>query len=257
MRRVEIWESGRDALMKTCSRLSSALAVAIGVLVASMAGQASAYTDQIGLNYGYTSINESSTWGDALPLFGQPAVSGDELVFTPVGFSASAAGDFGFDATGAQLQLQIAGLTAADIIEQVILTEFGTIELNGVGGATTGGQVVAGGSVTVTATTSGPIAPVNIPINMVFTPSDLWGLPGDSGTSNWIAHAVIDIASVVPNALVVQVSWDNDLYASSETGTDATLVKTGALINIPEPGTSTLVASGLFLMGLVGRGRRP
>jgi hypothetical protein len=219
--------------MKSCSRILLGLLV---VFSASVSGRyASATTghpDYFGPTVDITGIQETSSFGDPEPLFGAPTGSGDRLLFFPTTFSASAAGVGGFDATGAQLQFTISVDGPTETIQSIKLTDYGDADLSGVGTAATGTFVGMSGFVTVTETLSGPIAPVVISFASsgadfapVFTPSDLLGLPGDSGVTLWSGTVEIDVSAFVPNATVVDVAFDNDLFASSEAGTTALIQK--------------------------------
>jgi hypothetical protein len=109
-----------------------------------------------------------------------------------------------------------------------------------------------------------PIAPIFIGFTGTFTPPDvLLGLPGDLGTTLWSGSAVIDVASVAPNATKVFLSMDNNLVASSEEGTSALIQKKvvsgpSIIITVPIPEPNTAILLGMGLAGLATqRGRRP
>jgi hypothetical protein len=110
------------------------------------------------------------------------------------------------------------------------------------------------GFLTVTEDINGPITPVVIPFVGVFTPTDTLLLPGDAGTTLWTGSVYIDVAAQVADAFKATLSFDNDLYAASETDTTATIQKTGVTITVvPEPGTLVLLGGGLFALALAGR----
>jgi len=220
------------------------------------------YTSVVGTNVSFTGIQESSSWGDAEPLFDQPTGSGDQLLFFPPNFLATAAGAGGFDATGSQLQLTISGNTASDIITTVMVSEFGDATLIGVGTAATSTTVSLSGFLTVMENIDGPISPVIINFVGTFTPSDSLALPGDSGTTIWSGGFSVDVSAYVPNATVVKLSMDNDLYAFSEAGTSAKIQKkvvdgpAVVITVIPEPGTAVILGGGLLVLGLLSRRSR-
>jgi hypothetical protein len=227
----------------------------LGALLLAAPPEAASYTDQFGTNFSFTSINETSTWGDALPLFDQPTAVGDQLVFTPdPDFMASATGNLGNDQTGAQLQLVITATGANATIQSVLIDESGFTDLSGVGTSGTGTFASMAGFLTVTEDINGLITPVVIPFVGVFTPTDLLGLPGDAGVTNWTGSVFIDVAAYVTDAYKATLSFDNDIYAASETGTTAEITKTGVTITvIPEPGTLLLLGGGLLALALAGR----
>lgn len=197
----------------------------------------------------------------ATGLFGAPSVSGDQLLFFPSAFSASAAGAGGFGSAGSQLQVTITSDSPlVDFIDEITLTEFGDSLLLGAGTAATGTFAGMSGFVTVTEVLGVSIAPVIIGWTGTLTPSDTLSLPGDAGVTLWSGSAVIDIASVVANATQVTLSFDNNLYAYSEGGTSAFIQKKvlsgpAVLISVPEPGTMALLCGGLLGLALHARRR--
>jgi hypothetical protein len=205
----------------------------------------------VGTDVDFNNVQETSSFGDPEPLFcsGPEIVSGNSLILFPNNFTATAAGAGGFDQTGSQLQAMIVA-TGAMTIDEILITEFGDTDLSGIGTAATGTFVSMSGFVTVTDNLSGPITPVAIGFVGTFTPTDLLALPGDSGLTLWSGSASIDVASVVPNATNVTISFDNDMIAASEAGTTALIQKkVGGPISItvvPEPGSAALVGGGLL-----------
>jgi hypothetical protein len=204
----------------------------------------------VGTDVDFNNVQETSSFGDPEPLFcsGPEIVSGNSLILFPNNFSATAAGAGGFDQTGSQLQAMIVA-TGSQTIDEILITEFGDTDLSGVGTAATGAFVSMSGFVTVTDNLSGPITPVIINFIGTFT-QNLFGLPGDSGLTLWTGSASIDVASSVPNATNVTVSFDNDMFAASEAGTTSLIQKkVGGPISItvvPEPGSAALVGGGLL-----------
>ena len=250
--------NGMTAYKRTRA-LSIGLALAATLLFAAQSNATTAYPDYVGPNIGFTGIQETSTFGDPEPLFGAPIGLGNQLLFFPANFSASSAGGAGVDQTGSQLQAQISAVGPLDTIDTINITEFGDAVLTGIGTAATGTFASMAGFITVLEDISGPITPVQIPFVGVFSPSDLLTLPGDAGTTLWSATVSIDVASVVPNATVAFLSYDNNLVASSEAGTSSLIQKKvvdgpAVIVDvIPEPGTAVLVGSGLILLGIRSR----
>ncbi len=251
--------------MRLLSRL-----LLLALLVLGLGGrEASAltvYGDFSGTNVDFLGVQESSTFGDPEPLFGAPTVVGNQLLFFPSTFSASAGGG-GFDQTGSQLQLTISGSGPTDTIDVVRIDEFGDAVLAGLGTPATGVFASMAGFVTVTATTSGAIAPVAIPWTGTFTPTNAapdlsLSLPGDAGTTLWSGSVTVDVASVVPNATEAFLSFDNNLFAFSEAGTSALVQKKvvsgpSVVITVPEPSLGALLGTALLAaLGVAGRRRR-
>ena len=230
----------------------------LSVLVATFAAQAavglSLYNPVVGTNVSFTGIQESSSFGDPEPLFGQPTGSGNQLLFFPPQFLATAAGGT-FDQTGSQLQLTVAGNGPTDTITTILIDEFGDALLLGSGTAATGTYASMSGFVTVLEDINGPITPVVIGFVGTFSPSAMLALPGDAGTTLWSGSVAVDVAAQVPNATKAFLSFDNDLTAFSEVGTSAKIQKKvvdGPAIVvtvIPEPTTGALLSLGL--VGLV------
>lgn len=225
-----------------------------GCLLAAVASHATTiHGNFVGTNYDYLGVQETSSFGDPEPLFGAPIIVGDSLVFTPTTFSASAAGAFGFDQTGAQLQATIMS-TGALPINVITIDEFGEVDLSGVGSPATGAFISMSGVVTVLETTGGPCVACQIPWVGTFTPSDLYGLPADAGQTLFQGNALIDVASFFPNATKVFLSFDNDMIVSSEAGTTAIMEKKPTIvISVPEPGTVLLLGSAALAFALRAR----
>lgn len=245
---------------------TGAVALAAALLLA--AGSASAtvmYGGWVGPNVTFSNVQETSAAGPE-PLWDAPTYVGNQMLFFPSAFVATTNGG-GTSFVSSQLQAQFSGTSALDVITAINITEFGDYTIGGFGGTgATGAYASTSGIVTVLADINGPIAPVEIPFVATYTPASnessglvLFDYPNDFGTGIWSASVMVDVASVVPNATVVQLSLDNALFAASEGGTSSLIQKKvvdgpAVAINvIPEPGTAILVGAGLLVLGLRGR----
>jgi hypothetical protein len=249
-------------------KMGRSFLAALIVLLAGGVAQATVnYGDFVGTNVTFNQVRETSTFGDPEPLFDVPTVTGDQLLFFPPNFTASAAGG-GFDQTGALLLTDIAANGPTDSLDILRISEFGDNLLTGVGTAATGTFVSMSGFVTVTETAGGVIAPLVIGFTGTFT-QDLFALPGDLGTKLWSGTVEVDIEQALidagftgldTKAIKATLSFDNDLTAFSEAGTSAKIQKKvvdgpAIIIEIiPEPATGALM--GLGLLGLSALGRR-
>ena len=229
-----------------------------GLCLALPAAATTVHGDFFGTNFDYLGVQETSSFGDPEPLFGAPIIVGDALVFFPTTFSASASGAFDFDQTGAQLQLTIMS-TGSDPIDVITIEEFGEIDLSGIGTAATGGFVSMSGIVTVLETGAAiPCVACQVPFVGVFSPSDLYGLPGDLGQTLFEGNVLVDVGAVFPNATKAFLSFDNDIVVSSEDGTTVIMEKKPTIVIgiIPEPSTVLLLAGGLIGLSLRARARK-
>jgi hypothetical protein len=223
------------------------------------------YADYSGTNFDFTGIQETSTFGDPEPLFGAPTGSGNQLLFFPTNFSASAGGG-GFDQTGSQLQLMVAGASPTDTISAFQLTEAGDTSLAGAGTAATGTFVGIGGTITVLKDINGvlPVAQIITfdDTDVVYAPTNTFNLVSNPGTTGWSAMLYVDIAAIVPDATKIAIGFDNNLFAFSE-GTTASSIQKKAVSGptivvevLPEPGTAILMLTGLMGLTIAGRRRR-
>jgi hypothetical protein len=263
------------------------LLVLFASLIASNAAFATnLWPSYFGTSVSFTNIQETSTQGDAeLPpagagtcCFGSPTGAGDQLLFFPTNFTATATGANASDTTGAQLQTLITATGPGATIDQIYLSEFGDLTLLGGANAGTGVFASMAGFVTVLEVNGVGVTPTVISFNAQgpnpfgvtggFSPVDV----GDGdyhranygpGTSIWNGQLVIDVAAIVANATKVQLSLDNDLYAyTAADGISAKIQKKvvdGPAIIIgvvPEPGTALLLGGGLLVMAIRARNRR-
>jgi hypothetical protein len=263
---------GVHRMKKRSPILLSVLSLLVAVFAAQAATATTIYSDVVGTNVSFTGIQETSSFGDPEPLFDQPVGSGNQLLFYPPAFLATAAGAGGLDQTGSQLQLTISGNDPLDTITDVLIDEYGDatlLQIPGPGTAATGTFASMSGFLTVTHDINGAITPVVIGFGpnagpgvdflVTYSPTDTYSLPGDVGTNLWSASLAIDVASFVPNATQATLSLDNDLYAYSELGTSAKIQKKvtdGPAVEItviPEPTTGALLGAGLLSLFLFRR----
>lgn len=229
------------------------------------------YGDFDGATVMYLDVTEDASSGDTLPLFGAPTISGDALDFSPVGFSASAAGAGGSDVTAGDLSFMIQA-KALKGITNLRLSEAGDTGLGGFGTDLTNTKVTADITIEIQNTNLGPVN-VNALTSMLFSPSSGdFGLGTDGGggpsfSSNWSGSALIDFGALLAanghageTATKVSINIDNTLLAESENGTTATISKkdldSSAItieVNIPEPTTGVLALISILAM-TCGRG---
>ena len=229
------------------------------------------YGTFVGNTVTYVDVTEDSNSGDPLPLFGAPTVSGDSLDFNPVGFSATSMG-VGSDITDANLAFMVTA-NPGFAISNFNLSEAGDTTLAGFGSDTTFTSVTADGVLNINEVDGMGINTLSIPIALSFVPSGGgFGLLTDGGGgpfyhTQWTGSLFVDIhaelaANNVPftfGATKISINLDNTLTAVSEAGTQSLIAKkdfggVSFTVNIPEPGTMTLV--GFALVGLVIGGRR-
>jgi hypothetical protein len=259
------------------------LALVASLLAGGPALATNTYPSYLGPNYSFSGIQETSTQGDPeLPpagpplgtcCWGAPTGVGDQLLFSPPTFEAQASGAGGSDSTGAQLQTLITATALGATIDQIYLSEYGDLTLGGGANAGTGVFASMAGFVTVLEVNGVGVTPTVISFNAQgpnpfgvtggFSPADVGD--GDYNRANypvgvalWNGLLVIDVEAIVPNATMVQLSFDDDLYAYSEAvGDSAEIRKTSVVIAVvPEPGTALLLAGGLLVLGLRARALR-
>jgi hypothetical protein len=185
--------------------------------------------DFLGTSVDFLDVTETTqSPGDAAVLWDTPSLAGngDQLLFLPPGFSSSCTAG-GSDVTSSLLTMDIAAQPGGHI-ETLTLVESGDTVL-GVfppyGTSATNTSVTMSGTLTITETTSGPIAPVVIPWSGTFTPTGDFELPGDFGTNTWDGRVDIDVASVVPLATTATLAWDNTLAANCGAGSTNALIQ--------------------------------
>jgi hypothetical protein len=203
---------------------------------------------------------DSST--DVSALFGGPRISGNSLAFSPTSFGAYAkSGSSQF--TSSTLSMLITG-TGKYAVDRILLTEHGDYTLVGSRGtANTYAKVWAPLAITVYQVNGQSITPLIYQTNnMSFDPNGgLFKLPGDKGSGvAWGGSITFDVTQLLRDngydgyATLVGLTWENNLQATSESGTISYIKAkeaggTGVTILpaeiIPEPMTFVGVLLGL------------
>lgn len=196
---------------------------------------------------------------DPAILYGVPTTSGDQLVFNPPAFTASATTGNGktADQTLSLLNVDVVSTAVGTYIETLSIKELGDSILTGFGTGYSASLVTMSGWVYIKEANGVPIAQVDIPIVAVFS-QDFFELPGDSGSINWSGEFFVDVASYVPNATRLSIALNNYLEVYREGTASATIqkkVSRGVVISVPEPGGFTLIGLGL-LFGIAAGNRR-
>lgn len=185
--------------------------------------------DFIGTGVDFLAVSETTqTAGDAEPLWEAPSLggAGDQLLFFPTNFTSTCSVGTS-DVTESVLETTISAQAGVHI-ETLMLQEAGDAILNSFppfGTAATNASAGISGMLTVTHDTSGPIAPVAIPITATFMPSDTFALPTDFGTNSWTGDVLVDVASVVPNATVAELSLVNTLATNCDAGNTSSTIQ--------------------------------
>ena len=197
---------------------------------------------------------------DPVPLYGNPAISGNALIFTPVNFGAFASNG-SIDITDSTLTTMIETYAGGNMgIDQISFHEAGDYALAGTGTLLTSALVRAPYFVRIVETTNGPITPVQFNSSLTFTPNGgSYYLPGNAGSGvTFTGSTLIDLDLILANAGVggkatkVFFSMDNQLLATSEAGTISFIKKKTAdgvtiTVIIPEPASLSALA-GLTLL---------
>ena len=233
--------------------LACAIVVAGG---ASFAQGAFSYGNLNGTNVLYQHIMEDSTTHPGTQLFGQPSISGDSLLFSPVSFGLSTSGG-AFDIMDGTLTTNLIAL-GDHHLEEIRFWERGDYSLAGSGTTGTWAAVSAALFVRITELDGNPLTtPITKMTNFSFSPSDgNYNLIDDPGmTVLWEGGTNIDLMAMVVDAGLTgfvtkaDITLDNQLIAFSESGTISYIKKKqmdGVSITavIPEPATLSLLALG-------------
>lgn len=234
--------------MSARCRVLLSLVFAVTLEIGQAAFATTSYPSYFGPNMSFTGIQETSTSGDPEPLFGAPTGSGDQLLFFPTNFSASVdivSGPIS-DATSSRLETQISATSPGATIDILNISESGYAELHD--GAFVAFPVMTG-TITVLESNGSAITPYVINFS-----GNIMGTCCNPNPFPWSGSAVVDIASLVPNATEVMLSFENRLRVDYDYGGSAMIQKNAVAIQvipgqvIPEPGTGLLVAAGLLAL---------
>jgi len=261
------------SLRRVCAL--SLIAALSAVLAAAPALAQINYGNFIGDTVDYLQVTEdANSAGDAPPLFGPPAVSGDSIDFDPVGFAASTTGG-GVDVTEGQLKFTVMAHPFS-VISTLTFAEAGDVTLVGFDDDTTFASV---GTTIFIDVTEVDFQPINVAslngLVIPFSPSGgTYGMGTDGGggplySTPWEGSVLVDINSIltangVPfefGATKIDVNLDNTLTALSQVGTSATIAKKNAngiviTANAPIPEPSACLLAALGLAGVLVHRRR-
>ncbi len=215
------------------------------------------YGDKLGSDIIYRQVSEDSVT-DPVPLYGDPAISGNALLFTPVNFGAFASNG-SIDITDSTLTTMIEAKQGKRI-KQIAFAEAGDYTLVGAGTVATSAIVRAPYFVRVVEVDGAPITPILFTSSLSFGPSNGdYYLPGEAGSGlTFTGSTLINVDAILANAGIsgeatkVFFSMDNQLIATSEQGTISFIKKKtadGVTITtvVPEPVSLTAVA-GLTML---------
>jgi hypothetical protein len=238
--------------------LTHVVGVAV-VAVPSLALAATAnYGDKFAADLVYRQVTEDSIT-DSLPLFGNPIVSGNALVFSPTNFGATTTGG-GIDITDSTLSTTLEA-NPGKSISNILFNEAGDYSLAGVGTAATTATVTATYFLRILDVNGIALnAPVSQNGSLNLIPSGgTFDLPNDGGTGIiWTGSANIDVNAILAANAVQGVATkailtlDNQLIAVSETGTVSFIKKKTTdgvvIIVLPEPTMLGLIGGAAVTM---------
>jgi hypothetical protein len=256
---------------------SWAIALLAGVCVTQSA-KAINHGTFIGPNIMYLNVTEDPVkipGPSPVQLFGPPSnatgflLSSDDLEFDATGFTATSS-DGGFAYTDADFSTTIMSNTPLQVINSLVLQEFGTYTLFGGTALGTTASIGIGGLTAVVTEQNGLNTPdVVLPFLITFTNPSVGAAPDvQSPTSmtlqatggahflkDWTATVVFDL-SVAPGATKITLDFDNGLFTTSELNSFSFIHKKDLKIittAVPEPGTLILGAMGGLGLLVMGR----
>lgn len=227
------------------------------------------YGNFVGATVQYIDVTET-TVTDPLPLFGAPVVAGDFIDFAPVSYNSSAVGPGGSDVTAGTVDAMVAAL-AGYYITDLHFSDQGDFTLAGAGGLGTFASVTGGVEVTVTEVDGVAITPVVITDALTYSPSNGdWNMQDDASGlilgGFWTGSLDMDVTQALVDAGVavnwgatkLSLAYDNELTATSESGTSTLIAKKdvsiGATTAVPEP--TAAIMAGLGGLALLAFRRR-
>jgi len=202
---------------------------ALTLLAASPALALTNHGDFLGTSVDFLQVSETTlSGGDPEPLWGAPALAGtgDQLVFFPPNFTSSCSVG-GSDTTASTLTTDISAHPGGHI-DNIMLAENGDVTLTKgppFGDPTTNASTALSGTVTVTETTGGPIAPVVIPFIGTMTPAGSFALPASFGTKLWSGSVTVNVSGVVANATKATLALNNTLTANCGAGSTSAKIQ--------------------------------
>lgn len=223
--------------------------LAAGAFLVTQAFSGAAFAASVTL----TGTSVDFTFDDALVgLFGQPALSGDTLSFTPVDFSATSTNGEGYKLTDNTVNVQ---MTAHDgySFSSVDLAERGDYMLQGGGStANVAGQVRVfdvSDPMKDTTTSIGPSAA----LDQTGISTHPWTAANSTDLSTWNGTKSVNVT--FQNLLVASTNGSSSLaYVDKKySGLSAT---TAAVTPVPEAESSAMMLAGLGLIGWQIRRRR-
>jgi hypothetical protein len=233
--------------------IASVLLLMLWLVVAPAAQGTIMHSDVSGTTIDFIDISEGSPTDDPEPLYGQPVVSGDNLVFpTTASFSATSIDGTGSDQTDGKLTFTMMAKPGFTI-SAFNYSEGGLTTLNGpfVGGdAFT--QVVAFAAVNVLEINNTPVTLPTIQSFMAVSPLggqyQLSTIGGTSFSTGWSGVLNVPLPAGTTKAMV---ALNNNLFATTlGTGTGAFIDKNSFAIDIdtvvPEPATVALGVMALL-----------
>jgi len=232
-------------------KLRLLLLLAVMTLTASSSARANSvsYGDFFGTDVAFLNVREGSAT-DPVPLYGEPLVVNNRLLFNPLTFT-SFANDGDADVTSGTLSVMIeAG--EASFLEVIRIVETGDFTMLGNGtdatSATINGLAVA--------TDIDPGIGDTLTAPLTVTPDAPYYLPADGDFGEFEAVTEIDLSGL--GIRKVMLNLNNNLQTTSEEGTSSFIQKKTVEIEvedipIPEPTTAMLLA--VAAVGIVRRRR--
>ena len=244
--------------------LMAGAVLAFSMLIERPAHAALVHGDFYGTTVNYIGLEEDSSTGDPLPLFGRPTVlsgapvnpndpcvvctiPGNSLDFSPVNFNAQSSNGTGGDQTDGRLSFMVVAHPNV-AIKQISLSEAGDTSLSGLVGADALTKVTASGTLNINEVDGigVALAPIQFAMDFVLKPSNAptdaeWLLsvdgviagPFSSYATQWAGSVLLDIEALLDAANVnfdlgatkVTINLDNSLIANTTSGATAFIAK--------------------------------